>query len=328
MFTLNGALGMIPDKNVTRLNKMDIAAIEARVNAELAALGEAPTIEELRAEGHHENETLNNALDFISGAGRVITLLIAELIQSGAVLVIGAFFAVLEYNRLYNGALALGQANDQAALIAIAFVVANVVHPIYSLRQLRGYQHLPVKKGTLRGYLTAFWRRLVGLPVIEQRDAYHNPTLHIAAAVITWATVFLAVYDILQPIIAYYAQGGVPWYTSLWMVLSADLATFIQLVAGLMLSIGGVFFLQSAAHEIGVRTLTDQPTRLSDLLDRRRADYMMQVAEIRERVTHDHMVGKIADQGRREAVKDVLPDETVPFPAAPQPTTNGASNNH
>src|SRR5690606_13667756 len=60
----------------------------------------------------------------------------------------------------------------------------------------------------------------------------------------------------------------------------------------LLVRFGGVVFLQSAAHEIGVRTLTEQPTRLSDLLDRRRAGYMAQVAEMRARVTHEYLEGK------------------------------------
>lgn len=302
--------------NVTRLTKVDLAAIEARVNSEVAALGTMPTIDELRAEGHHENTALNAALDAISGAGRVITLLIAELIQSGAVLMIGAFFAVLEYNRLLHGAIALGQADDQAALIAIAFVVANVVHPIYSLRALRGQQAITVQRGTLRGYLSAFWRRLVGLPTVEERDAYHNPTLHVAAAVITWATVFLAVFDVLQPIITTYSADGVAWYASIGQLVSADLSTTIQLVAGLMLSIGGVFFLQSAAHEIGVRTLTDQPTRLADVLDQRRAAYAEQVAAIRARVTHEHMAGKIADSGRTNLLPNLAKSDHDSEPLA------------
>lgn len=246
---------------------------------------------------------MNQVLDLIAGTGRIITLMIAEAIQSAAVIVICAFFAILEYNRLFHGALALGQDTTQAALIAAAFVIANVVTPIYALRQLRGQQTIEIQQNTLRGYLNAFCRRLWGMPTVESRSIYHNSTLHVAAGVITYATVLLAIFDLLAPIILKYTTQGTPWYVSILSVFSADLSTFISLVIGLMLSLGGVFFLQSAAHEIGVRILTDQPVRLADILAQRKIDYNQQVAQLRERITADHIAGKIADEARKLETK-------------------------
>lgn len=272
---------------ITRLTKAEIQAVET----ETALLtGEPPALDTLIAEGYRETVWLNAALDWIGSAGRVVTLLVAEFILAGAALAIAAVFGVLEYWRVHNGALALGQPAEQAALIAVAVVTANIVHPIYSLRQLRGQKHLHVLKMTLRGFLAAFWRRLTGQPTIETVDLYHNPTLHLAAGVITWSTIILAVYDILGPLLSEVFTGK----------LSRPLGiALMELLMGLGLSIAGVFFLQSAAHEIGVRTLTDQPERLTDVLERRRAEHAALVERTRDEVRARHMAAKAADQQRR-----------------------------
>lgn len=307
---------------VTRLTKTDLAAIEARVKAEVAALGTAPTLESLEAEGYRENKTLNAILDAISGSGRVITLLIAEAIQSGAALIIAVVFAVLEYWRVWSGAGALGQSIEQANLIAFAVVTANVIHPIYSLRHMRGVQHRTITRQTGRGAVMAFWRRLTGRPTSEAIDWTYNPTLDLAAMMITWTTVILAVYDLVVPILTSIIEG-----TS----TKPGLILVIELLMGLGLSLAGVFFLQSAAHEIGVRTLTDQPARLSDVLEQRRAAYDAQLAGMRERLTAEHMQGKIADTERASKAKpdgkvtaDFLATQTAPRVAA----VNGSNGNH
>lgn len=276
--------------NQTRLTKTDLAAIEHEVSI---LAGPQPTLETISSEGHSESRWLLGALEMIAGIGRVVTLLVAELIQAGAALVICAVFALLEYWRVVHGAEALGQKPEQAGLIAFAVVTANVVHPIYALRQLRGQDHLTITKMTGRGFVAAFWRRLTGKPVTESADLYHNPTLHVAAAVITWSTVVLAVYDILGPLLTQIATGN-------WQ--RPALIMGMELLMGLGLSIAGVFFLQSAAHEIGVRTLTDQPQRLADVLAQRRADHDRHVEQLRADVRERYIAAKIADQERKENV--------------------------
>lgn len=320
----------------TRLTKSDIAAIEARYQAELTALpapptldemtraelyavGAAPTLESLRQQGYSDNRALTGLLDVIAGAGRVITLLIAETIQSGAALIIGVVFAVLEYWRVFHGAQALGQADQQAALIAVAVVVANVVHPIYRLRQLRGKPYHETRRMTGRGLLAATWARMTGAPVVERRSWDHNPVLDLGALIITLTTVFLAVYDLIAPLLTSIIQQTA---TKPGLILA------VELVMGLGLSLAGVLFLQAAAHEIGVRVITEQPVRVGDILGERRAhwdtaraaaverartEHQRQQAEhaaailaLRQRITDEYAAGKVADEARKRG-------ENVPF---------------
>lgn len=284
--------------NNTRLTKTDLAAIEERVKHEMTALPPEPTLDTLRAEGYRENRALNTALDMIASTGRVLTLVIAESIQAIAAVLIAVVFAILEYYRVWHGAEALGQPPDQATLIAVAVVVANIVHPIYSLRALKGQGEIEIQRQTLRGWIEAFGRRLFGRPVVRREDAMHNPTLHAAAAVITWSTVLLAVYDILGPLLTQLVTGNLVRPLPIMLM---------ELVMGLGLSIAGVFFLQSAAHEIGVRTLTDQPERLADRLAERKAQHQAAIADLRERITQEHIEGKLADAERQEAAKQTPP---------------------
>jgi hypothetical protein len=236
-----------------------------------ARLGTPPTVESLRRAGFYENGTLLAILDFISAAGRVITLIVAELIQALAAIIIAIVFAMLEYQRVFNGASALGQIADQASLIAFAVVTANVVHPIYALRELRGQKEVIVVQHTLRGYLGGFWRRLIGKPTGKTVGFEHNPVLQIAATVITWSTIILAVYDILGPLVADVAAGTLK---DTWPI------ALMKLAMGFGLSLAGVFFVQAASHEIGVRILTDQPQRLSDVLESQLAQRAASAAEI------------------------------------------------
>lgn len=342
----------------TRLTKSDIAAIEARYQAELTALpapptldelarvevyglGAAPTVESVKALGYSDNRVLTGTLEAIAGAGRVVTLVIAETIQSGAALIIGVVFAVLEYWRVFHGAQALGQADQQAALIAVAVVVANVVHPIYRLRQLRGKPYHEARRMTGRGLLAGAWTRLTGAPVVERRAWDHNPVLDLAAVIITLTTVFLAVYDLIAPLLTSIITGTA---TKPGVILA------VELIMGLGLSLAGVLFLQAAAHEIGVRVVTDQPRRVSDVLAERRATYdtaraaaveraraeydrraeehQNAIQTMRRQITADYTAGKLADEARKRG-------ENVPFgntphgPAEPAYTrTNGHANGH
>lgn len=270
----------------TKLTKNELKAIEDEV---LLLIGDPPTVETLRDQGITQNDTLIAVLDGIQSFGRVTTLMVAEVLQSAAALIIGVVFALMEYQRVLAGATALGQSGDKASLIAFAVVTANVIHPIYSLRALRGKRELIIKQPTLRGYLESFWARLVGKPATEQVDLYHNPTLHVAAAVITWSTVLLAVYDILAPLITQILTNT---------LTRPALIAVIELAMGLGLSIAGVFFLQSASHEIGVRTLVDQPQRIADVLDQKIRAYEQQRNELRESVRTRVMSAKVEDTTR------------------------------
>lgn len=260
-----------------RLTKADLAAIAAEVDARAGARPDASEYEQ-RA------DWLQQALEAISGAGRVLTLLVAEVVQAGAALIIAVVFAVLEFQRVEAGAVALEQPHDKAALIAFAVVTANIVHPIYSLREMRGKAHVTVTVGTLRGALVAFWRRIIGQPVSRELDAYHNPTLHIAAAMITWTTILLAIYDVLGPLLQeMFSPAG----------LQRPIAiAAVELVAGLGLSIAGVFFLQSAAHEIGVRTLVDAPVSAQQRLDHAMAQYDQRRNEVWHEVQQRYLDAK------------------------------------
>jgi hypothetical protein len=66
--------------------------------------------------------------------------------------------------------------------------------------------------------------------------------------------VFLAVYDLVAPILTAILEGTAS---------EPGLILAVKLLMGFGLSLAGVLFLQAAAHEIGVRTLTDQPERLA-----------------------------------------------------------------
>jgi hypothetical protein len=79
----------------------------------------------------------------------------------------------------------------------------------------------------------------------------NNTLLNTTATIITITTILLAVMDVLAPII----QNGIT-QSSQWL----------DLIVGVGISFGGVLFLQSAAHEIGLvayklRTLTMEEAR-------------------------------------------------------------------
>ena len=177
------------------------------------------------------------------------------------------------------------------------------MHPIYALRQLRGQTHLEIKRQTLAGLLVAFRQRMTGQPVVEHLGLYHNPTLHAAAAVITWSTVLLAVYDILGPLLTQVFTGTETRPLPIMLM---------ELLMGLGLSVAGVFFLQSAAHEIGVRTLTDQPPRLDDVLEQRQAAYNARRDAIRADVRERYAAAKRAEQERKQPANPTVPALLVP----------------
>lgn len=299
---------------LVRLNKSDLTAIEYEVHQ---ILGPDPTVEQLLTEGYTEARWLHGALEGIRSVGRIITLLLAEIIQAAAPLVIGVVFAILEFWRVYHGALALGQVIDQAGLIAFAVVTANAVVPIYALRELRGQDSYTVKRATARGYWESFTRRLFGQPQTEKADWSHNPALTVAAAVITWSTIALAVYDLVAPLLTSILENT---------ATKPPLILVIELLMGLGLSLAGVFFLQAASHEIGVRILTDQPQRLVDVVEQRRVERVQRESQVREHVRAQYVAAKVAELERKAAnpTQPVIPAtnghsyEMVSFPGNSQ----------
>lgn len=288
----------------TRLSKADLQAINARVQSETADL-EPPTIESLRSQGYEDNTRLNGALDFISGSGRVLTLATAEFIQAFAALVLMIVFGLLEAERIRTGSIALGQEPEKATLLAIAFTAANVIMPIYRLRNVRGQTHLERTRWTLRGALEAVYGRLFLKPSVQTHHVNHNTTLAIMESSVTWATLFLATYAVLGQQLANYAD--LVWYQAIFaLVGQSSIVDVLQLVAGLLIAVGGVFGVQTIAHEIGVRTLVDQPQRLTDTLAEKQREYQATLEAIRHRVTEEHQQGKIADAQRRQQQKAMV----------------------
>lgn len=314
----------------TRPTLADQKAIAALVEIEVAMLGSLPTLESLQVEGYSENKRLNAVLDWISGAGRVVTLLIAELIQAFTAIALAVVFITLEAERIQSGVLALGQHTNQAALIAVAFTVANSVLPIYRLRKARGRTSLTREHWTVRGKVMSFWRRLAALPQTYEVDVFDNPTLALTEAAITWATLFLAFYSVLSPLLQ--AHEDQVWYVAIGAIITqSSLTQMIGLLAGLLLAFGGVFGVQSISHEIGVRTLIDKPKRLLDILEERRLERDAHIASIYERVKAEYTAGKIADAERKAAFQAIHNGEVgtnMPNPLSVTGSNRSANGTH
>src|SRR5690606_13410817 len=110
----------------------------------------------------------------------------------------------------------------------------------------------------------------------------------------------------------------------------SSITEILGLLAGLLLSVGGVFGVQSISHELACRRLTDKPRRLSDVLSARRADHAARVDQVREEVRQRYMAAKLADQERKETTPfgNTAPIRgghvaTVPMPASNGHTANG-----
>ena len=209
----------------------------------------------------------------LNAAGLTVTVAMAEFIQAFALPIILIIFAALEFERVRAGALALGQTDDKALLLAAAIVTANVIHPIYTLRN-RG-DEIVILRHTIKSRLSQLRHFVAG--DAQQSIITHdtNTLLGITAKIITWTTILLAVMDVLAPIIETGIQQD---------------KQYLDLIVGLGVSVGGVFFLQSAAHEIGLiankhKTVTYEDayerakqTRIDDKRQERR-DRMMLKAQ-------------------------------------------------
>lgn len=293
---------------VTRLTKADLEAIEHEVQQ---LVGDAPTLESLAAEGHQES-WWNGALDFIAGAGRLLTLVIVEFVQAFGAVALATLFILLEADRVYHGVLALGQHSDQAVLIAVTLTAMNAVIPIYALRNVQSQAKLDRTRWTVRGHLESFWRRLTARPQTYSVDVYSNPALAVAETTITWATLFLAFFAVLGPLLVNYT--GEVWFSAIGSIVGeSNITEMLGLVAGLLLSIGGVFGVQSISHELACRLLMDKPPRVVDVLAARRLDHQQRTEAIRDEVRARFMAAKLSDAERKESIPFGL---TVPAAVA------------
>lgn len=244
-------------------------------------LGDEPTIEALKKQGLLQDNFVRWMLDFIGGVSRIVTLLVAEIAQSIGALIIALAFSILEYERVHAGAVALGQADDKAATIALAVVAANLIVPIYILRTERGSQTKERIEATLKSRALAFVQWVVGDAQKTTVQWSYNPTLKTAKLIITITTLFLACYDLVGDVVIDLSNSdftrtinGAPVTVPVGIIL-------LELFMGVGLSVAGVLFLQAAAHEVGVRLLTERPVADALILQRERNTYKSSADQIR-----------------------------------------------
>lgn len=285
----------------TNLTQAELTQREALIQAEIEArIGTEPTIERLQAQGYTgANGWTTVTLERIGGAGRVLTLLVAEFAQAFAAPALAIVFILLEAERIASGAQALGQAPTQAGLIAAAFTVANAVLPLYRLRNVKDKAALTRKRGTLRGWIGAFMRRIFFKPQTYQVDVYDNPTLGLMEKAITGATLFMAFYAVLGPMLGRYS--GETWFSALVsLIRESNLNQMIELIGGALLSIGGVFGVQSISWEFGVRVIVDRPQQLTGILEAKQAEHQAAALAIREQLTAQFDANIEAERRRAE----------------------------
>jgi len=268
---------------LTRLTASDLKALEAQIEAEISAL---PPIE-----ANFSVSWRAKALGAIASFGAVITLTIVEFIRSFGAIIIAVLFAMLEYERVRHGALALGQVESSAVLIAFAIVCANIIHPIYALRAHARQSDLLVTRQTARGILGNIGNRLFAPSSTRKVDNTHNATLSASAFIITITTIILAVYDVLSPLITQLATG---------QATRPTIILISEFIMGLGLSIGGVLMLQAIAHEIALRAFDFDTRSPQELLAEAHAQRNAQIADIRERVKLAYMTAKIQDEQRKK----------------------------
>lgn len=277
------------------LTKSDLDAIEH----EVALLTGLPPY---LAEGSEVDGWQVRALDWIAGAGRLLTLVIVESVQAFGAVALAILFVLLEADRVYHGVLSLGQHAEQAILIAITLTAMNAVIPIYALRNVQSKDYLERTRWTVRGHLEMFWRRLTARPQTYEVDVYSNPALAIAETTITWATLFLAFYAVLGSMLDQYANEV--WFQAIGSIITRSSVTeMLGLAGGLLLSIGGVFGVQSISHELACRLLMDKPQRASDKIAARQAEHDARVDVVRAQVRDRYMAAKVADAERKNAKK-------------------------
>jgi|GEM_PF-1895082 len=292
---------MDKDKQVTRLTKTDLQSIQMRLDVEAETIPK-PTVDSLIEQGYSDNRRLNGVLDFVAGAGYGITLFVGEFAQAFSAIALMLFFILLEAERIHTGSMSLGLTSDKATLLAVAFTSANVILPIYRLRNVSEESYITETIWTVRGILEALVRRLFSKPTTVERDIHHNGTLKLMEYSVTFATLFLATYSVLGQQLMQYTD--LVWYQAIGALFTqSNIGEFLQLVSGLLVAFGGVYGVQTISHEVGVKS-TLKPQRLSDVLQKKLQDYDQTISDLRDRITQEHMQAKLADASRRKQEKD------------------------
>jgi hypothetical protein len=255
-------------------------------------LGPEPTLEDAAA--LIPNVELAHKRSDIHQRGATRTAILAERLQANgawALLIVGS---LIEAERVFTGSRTLEQSIPASIGLAIFFVLANVVHPIYSLRQHRGQGYTEVRRQTLAGMFENVWFWLTKPPVTERRDLNYNPALDRAAKLITRAVILAAWIALLAPIFKTHGQS---WASM--AALAGNPFLLIKVVAGVAFSIAGVFLLQAVAHEVGVRTLDDISATPEELLTKLREERRQAEQAIYDRIHAEHLERKEAALAER-----------------------------
>lgn len=255
-------------------------------------LGSTPTIED--AEALFPNAELARKRSDIHQKGATRTAILAERLQANGAWVLLIVGSLIEAERVYTGSRSLEQSIPASIGLAIFFVLANVVHPIYSLRQHRGQGYTEVRRQTLAGMFenVRFW--LTKPPKTEQRDLNYNPALDRAAKLITRAVVLAAWIALLAPVFMAHGQS----WASL-AALTGNPFLLIKVVTGVVFSIASVLLLQAVAHEVGVRTLDDMGMTPEELLNQLRDERRQAEQDMYDRIMAEHLERKQARLAER-----------------------------
>jgi hypothetical protein len=271
-------------------------------------LGPEPTLED--AAILIPNVELARKRSDIHQRGATRTAILAERLQANGAWVLLIVGSLIEAERVFTGARTLEQSIPASVGLAIFFVLANVVHPIYSLRQHRGQGYTEVRRQTLAGLFEHVWFWLTKPPMTERRDLNYNPALDRAAKLITRAVIFAALIALLAPIFKSHGQS----WTSMATLLDNPFL-LIKVVTGIVFSLAGVLLLQAVAHEVGVRTLDDMSVTPEELLAKLRDERRQKEEAIYDRILDEHLERKQAALAeRRQRMSqwpelDVLSDE-------------------
>jgi hypothetical protein len=294
----------------TRLTDKERESVKQEWHERIALeLGPEPTLEDTAA--LIPNVELARKRSDIHQRGATRTAILAERLQANGAWVLLIVGSLIEAERVFTGARTLEQSIPASFGLAIFFVLANVVHPIYSLRQHRGQGYTEVRRQTLAGLFEQVWFWLTKPPVTERRDLNYNPALDRAAKLITRAVILAACIALLGPVFQSHGQSWASMAT-----LFDNPFLLIKVVTGIAFSLAGVLLLQAVAHEVGVRTLDDMSVTPEELLAKLREERRQAEQEIYDRILHEHLERKQAVLAeRRQRVSewpemDTLSDET------------------
>ena len=107
-------------------------------------LGPEPSLED--AEVLIPNVELARKRSDIHQRGATRTAILAERLQANGAWVLLIVGSLIEAERVYTRSRTLEQSIPASFGLAIFFVLANVVHPIYSLRQHRGQGYTEIRR--------------------------------------------------------------------------------------------------------------------------------------------------------------------------------------